>query len=295
MQNNFMTSPPFIALALIFAAMFVLGVINKSHMQSTAIHTIWSWLRCAFFSLAMALILTRCSAKFDNATIAFSVGILIYFAGETLIYWLKIAAINFSEIPLFGKYSNTSSSWLAEKKFLEMKRKIERAGFVKSGSFKKNISDDLYLMLTTFDSRDGKTRINFTFAPHTGMWRAGYYFISISEDKKTFVTVSDCAPSGFVYPKNYIVKRFPLVSNPEKLFRIHMKILARAKKKIASPMPPPLEFLNSFVTEMERANRAAGCLSKPEDEEFDGKFSYDCRCRIWIDMLMLNYFPFLVK
>lgn len=290
-----MTSPAFIALASIFATGFVVGLINSAYIQSTLLWTLLRWLRCVFFSLAIALLLVRFTPLFENLSIAFAAGVLLYFATETFLYWLEIAAINFSDLPMFGKYVKTSSSWRAEKKYINLKKRIENSGFSKSGSFKTSLGDDFSLMLTSFDSRDKKTRLNVAFSPYTGTWRAAYHFISLSEDGKVFMTSSDCTPCGFVWPKNCEVNRFPLASNPMKLFKRHMKILAHSKKKISSTMPPPLEQLNGFISEMERANRAAGNLSDPIDEEFDGKMSYDCRCRTWVDLIKINYFPFLIS
>lgn len=220
-------------------------------------------------------------------------GALSYALAETLIYWLQICAASSSGLPPFGTRRKAESAWSCEPSMIRLKRKIEGLGFKKSGAFIVEFGGGMSAKATIFDSADGRVRLDVTFVPAGGSYIVSSSASSIDSDGARWVTDGNPTPFGLSFPSGWKVARKPLACDPLKLLKIHAARMGKSGKTFVRIAETPDEYAAETARGVERQSARDGLMNAGVEAEESGIFSQEGKTRIWLDMIMTNYFPFL--
>jgi len=277
------------AIIALFAAMMLVGWINSAFLASPSLWIFRRWLRCAFFSLTIAVFLQYFLPD-RSFTVLVCSGALFYFLAETFLYWAQISAINFAEDVFFARYKETENAWSAQKRHILLKERILKSGFKKAGSFKANLVEGVDIFMTVFDSDDSLVRMCVAFLPYGSGSIMSTSLTSRTSDMR-IETDSSPVPFGLAYPKRYSVENRFFASDPLRLLKIHRRRIADA------PLEPvdeqPLRFLNGSLEEIEGENIRRGFINEARDRAEDGYLTSEGKFLFWKDTVRSNYFPFL--
>lgn len=293
-MNDFWKDPIYLTIIVLLSINLAVGVINRRPMPLPILSFFGRWLRCAFFSMVIAILIQSIVPNRPYLLLC-ACGILIYFLAETFLYWIQISLMNSSDLADCRRYVECDNAWRPEKTLIKLKNKIEARGLKKRASFKCSFEEFDLVYATLFESQDSTLRLTIAFVPYADIWRCAVSVSSISADGKILYTESSLIPFGLLYPPNYSVQRIPLLANPIALLNCHLE---RFKTQNFTPVPfsdSPIEFLNGQNFEIEKYNRSIGLLSKRDDPENDAYLTPQGKYLVWLDMIKLNYFPFLIS
>lgn len=277
----------------LLAAFALLGPLSRAFPLRAWLRVARRWARFAFFSLALALAAKEYA--FPNAGFAelAAAGALSYALAETLIYWLQICAASSSGLPPFGTRRKAESAWSCEPSMIRLKRKIEGLGFKKSGAFIVEFGGGMSAKATIFDSADGRVRLDVTFVPAGGSYIVSSSASSVDSDGARWVTDGNPTPFGLSFPSGWKVARKPLACDPLKLLKIHAARMGKSGKTFVRIAETPDEYAAETARGVERQSARDGLMNAGVEAEESGIFTQEGKTRIWLDMIMTNYFPFL--
>ena len=282
------------AIIALFGAMIFVVWLNETIVGSPKLGVLGRWLRCAAFSLAIAAALGYFLPDY-GFWLLLLVGFMAYFLGDSLLAWLNISLINYSDYAPFAPFKEVETSWSAQKGHLALKRKIEALGFKKAGSLKSSPVEGADVMVTVFDSPDKKTRLTVAFLPALKVTFVASAAVSVGEDGEIFYTEANPTPFGLAYPDNYNVERHPMVSNPLRLLKIHERRAAASKKSFTAIEESAGKFINESLEEIRKTGIREGLVNPVEEIEEEGLFTSEGRYGIWKDMLAMAYLPFIIR
>lgn len=281
------------AAAVLFAAFALLGPLSRAFPLRAWLRVARRWARFAFFSVALALAAKRYAFPGAGFAELAAAGALSYALVETLIYWLQICAASSSGLPPFGTRRKVESAWSCEPSMIRLKRKIEGLGFKKSGAFLVEFGNGMSAKTTIFDSADGRTRLDVTFAPAGG----GAYAVSssaysVDSDGARWATDGNPTPFGLSFPDGWKVLRKPLACDPLRLLKIHAARLEKSGKTFVQIPETPDRYASEIAGGVERQSARDGLMNAGAEAEESGIFTQEGKTRIWLDMIATNYFPF---
>ncbi len=280
------------AIIALLCAMIFVGWLATAKSEYPILFVIKRWLRLGFFTVAIAVFLEAVLPEHPLWS-RLAVSALIYIFVESLLYWLQIWIMSYSQYDIFAPYLEIETAWSAQKKHIAMKKEILDRGFVKVGSFKSEPLEGIEIMATYFDSSDRFVRLGVAFVPYAGISLIASNIISKTKDGKYILTEASNSPAGLPYPENYIVSRHPLVGSPLKLIDKHLK---RIKNMQLEPIScTASEMLKSQLAEFKKSAIGGG-FAYPDFSEDDGEtLTSEGKYRIWVDTIFVNYLPFLIK
>lgn len=281
------------AAGALFAAFALLGPLSRAFPLRAWLRVARRWARFAFFSLALALAAKKYAFPDAGFAELAAAGALSYALVETLIYWLQICAASSSGLPPFGTRKKAESAWSCEPSMIRLKRKIEALGFKKSGAFIVEFGGGMSAKTTIFDSADGKTRLDVTFVPIGNSYIVSSSASSVDSDGARWATDGNPTPFGLSFPSGWKVARKPLACDPLKLLKIHAARLEKSGKTFVPISETPDEYAAETAGGMERQSARDGLMNAGSAAEESGIFTQEGKTRIWLDMIMTNYFPFL--
>ena len=279
------------ALVALFGAVLILSALNAHFFASRNLCLLKRWTRCFFFSLAIALILDSLlpERRFEALLVG---GFLLFFLGESLFYWIQLSVFNAAGLPLFAKYEPAENAWLSAKKYVLLKRSIEKLGFKKCAAYKSEI-EGIETFATCFENAEKTVGLSVAFVPYTRkMYLTEFGYYSVLADGSRICTDSSSLPFGLEYPPNWRVERHPCVSSPSKLLKIHMsRLKAREEAAVRLPDTPNI---NAELGEVEMTCRKCG-LTNPPTSSGGGILTPKGKYRLWKDMILVNFLPFFAR
>lgn len=292
MPEGFFENPVNLAIIALFGAMIFIGRFASGGGYCPKLLFLRRWLGVVFYSLSGAACLDFFGVERDFPVLLFCT-VSVYFIVVTAYSWFMICSENFGEtIP--PRFDPVDDAWIDSPKYAELMRRIESAGYKKSGSFMMKIDEELDLAqyATTFDS--GNTRLCITFPFGDGSLMVALAK-TVLADGRVLLTEARNIPNGFDYPENYISENRPFISNPLELLKIHARRLSESGAK---PLPLdslPFDDLNCAVNAEIDASQKSGLTNPVRYWEDDGVFTEDGKFRFWKMSVLMAYFPFLIK
>ncbi len=288
------TDPIVVAIAALMLLNIGLGMANRRAIPSAWLSFIGRWIRCAFFSLAIFVLLRHILPDRHGALLLIG-SVVVYFFALSVLYWIQLSVFNMADFSEGRRYVKCDSAWRPEPPLLKLKRILQERGFSQIGAFKASCDNFDMVYATVFQNVGACVRLVVAFVPYGDIWRCVSSAESILENGKTIYTEASQLPFGLEYPDNYDAKKVVLKSNPLSLLDMHL-----ARLDSAESVPVPFEsgaeeFINGQNLKIEKYNRKLGLINPPDMEEEYGYLSQDGKYRVWVEMVLVNYFPFLLK
>ncbi len=252
------------------------------------------WYRMGLFSLASAVFAQDINLIDRPLHVLVLIFTLAWLMMETAMGWLMVSALSKSNYPLFPAFSANLSGleWPLGKSLLRLKNQIKDAQFVFVQSLKSELGSGIFLRMAVFQHVSAETRLHVYFTPDVG--GAVRYFLSfhsVLPDGKRISTDNLALPFGGFYPETWELDRRPRCQNFLKLKALHEERKAAfGRQQWARFDLNPLDEINQQQRMLERLNLEMGFLNPVSEQEEHGKLSYEGRYRVWVELLLLNYF-----
>jgi hypothetical protein len=250
------------------------------------------WARWAFIALVAAYFL-RMSGVDDRPTWALiAVGGLTWMLVETLYLWMAVAAFSQSSQPLFPQYrvNRDGDEWPASRKGIRLREAVRAAGFTHRLSLVAELSPEVAVRASLFESADRLHRLQVLFLPQpSGALTACLSLATQTESGVRFITDNLFTPFGGFFPEHYHVERRPLSRRLPGLLRRHVQRVTASGEKPAVWETDPLADLNAQQRVLEQVNTELGFLVPRQEREELGKLTREGRYRIWKEIWMLHY------
>lgn len=289
MLEGLFDSPINSAIIALFGAMIFVGRLVACGGYCPKLSFLRRWLGVLFCSFSVAACLEFFGLERDFSVLLFC-GVSLYFLVVSVYSWVVICAENFGEdIP--PRFDPVDDAWIDSPKYADLMRRIESAGYKKSGSFKMKIDQefDLSQFATTFDGENTRLCIIFPFGDGSTMVSSAK---TVLADGTVLLTEARNIPNGFDYPENYAPENHPFVSNPLGLLKIHARRLSESALKPRKLDTAPFDDLNCAVNAEIAASQESGLTNPVRYWGDDGVFTEDGKFRFWKMSLMTAYFPF---
>ena len=273
-----------------FVAMFTVDVVNTRFFMSAKLFILKRWLRLLCFGMAFGAIYIAVLQQHNKAQMLLC-GFLSLIFLETLFYWISICIASIAEKRFPHYFEEIENAWKSDKHSIVIKNKIQESGFKKSASIITKIEGETVSYKTCFDSEDKKIRLSVDFIKYASSWIISSTAYSETSDGRIYYTEASPLPYGLLYPPNFTSKRYPVLENPLVLLKKHK---TRISKEVLSEIKDsPIISLKKYKESAEIENKQYGYVNKnPYAKEY---FTKEGKIQIWKDMILVNYFPFLIS
>lgn len=276
------------------AGVFAMGLaVWSARVASPLVGIVNRWCRWGFLALATAYLLRLWGVDDRPTWVLVATGGLGWLLVESLYVWLAISAFSQSTQPLFPQYqvNKAGDEWPATRRGIRLREEIRKAGFVHRGALRAELTPELVVRTSLFETADRLHRLQVLFIPQPSGSVAVCFSFS-SQDDAGVRTVTDnlFTPFGGFYPEHYRLERCPLTRGFGSLWRRHASRAAAGGGVLQPWDTEVLADLNAQQRILEQLNTELGFLvPKPEREEL-GKLTSQGRYRIWKEIWLLHYF-----
>lgn len=283
--------PSYYILAAILVSLVLMQINQRVASPLLAIADRWlRWLVFAFGAGQMCQQFDWIDRPYWVLVLVF---LLVWFIGETLYYWLAIAALSVSPLPLFPRYAVNSSGeeWPVQPRLLKIRDWLRAQGFRQTQALKAEIGGGIYLRVSVYQDVPATVRVQVTFIPQAnGAISVCFAISSPTTDGSRYLTDNLYIPFAGFFPENWFVERAPWRRSLPRLIARHRARLAAAGAKLVPFTTEPLADLNATQVELDQLNTELGFLHPHHAREDLGKITHEGRFRVWKEYWMLNYF-----
>ncbi len=293
MYEQLDTLKPHTVVLLLLVVWMVLLQVQKN-TPSLILGIAVRWYRWFLFA-SLAAISCRDPALIDRPLpvliILFS---LVWFLLETVFNWLAVKAFSEGDFPLFPNFTANLSGpeWPVDRGLLKLKEQLKALQFTFVQSLKAEIASGLFLRMAVYQDAQNLTRLQVVFIPHpSGSIRSYISITSQAADGQRYVTDNLALPYGGFYPEEWHVERRPRVQKLKTLLAWHQRRLAGiANLQLQAFDLEPVAEVNRQQRQLERLNLDLGFIVPTSDQEELGKITQAGRYRVWVELMLLNYF-----
>lgn len=197
----------------------------NGRLKSRRLAIVNRWLMGIFMSFALASIVQYLEWLSRPLPLLALTFLVLWFVLETFFNWYTIRVINCMGGPIFPKFKEVEKAhpWPNTPAFLRFKRFLSSAGFTQIASLEAPVVPKIKLPSWVFENEDKSVRLQIVIFPKGRGLDANFAFYSRDTDGKRWVSNNVSTAFGGFYPEHWKVKRRPLLKNPEKLYRKHMR------------------------------------------------------------------------
>lgn len=282
---------------LVLMIIYLFSVYVNSRWQTPILMIVNRWINWIMISLIIGY-LTHQIGLLDKPIFLLSGTVFLgWFLIETILIWIKIRILNFSNIPFFPRYTISKEEilWPVQDKYIELREFLRSHEFKEEQSIKASILGIISLYSPVYKDSLGKILLQLIFFPQKdGSVTVFYIIMSITTEGDLYITDNLSLPLGCYTPKNWVKKRKPLWSSLKRLLVHHEQSLKESKKNFVAWESTPLEIINNQQSILEFYNIKEGFLNPSNLHESFGKLTSEGRYCLWKQSLFLKYFGYCI-
>lgn len=215
-----------------------------------------------------------------------------WFLLETFYSWILIGTLNQKRVKIFPSYClSKKDEWPLSKKCIELKEKLDKIGFKKKVFTRAYMSDDFYLRCVFCHSKDSVTRLQILLIPLPMKgFRPTYCATTLLENGESIITENNTLGFWGIFPKEWKIKRYPLINSVESLIKEHEKSIREQKipiKKLKEEIE--IEEVNEMQRKLEVLNVEEGIFHPRNKMAEQGQLTKQGRYKVWKSLWLANY------
>jgi|GEM_PF-4684217 len=282
----------YIILASLAFLIVLITWLNTQYFCSPILWTLRRWIRAAFVSIAIFILLSIFSDK--NPYFIFALALSAYFFGDSLILWKKACEYSNKNIIPFDKFKEVPNAWRSDKKSLLQKIEIEKIGFNKIYSAVSGIDsvccEKEQQYITIFFNEKDNVYLLTSFTKNIASVESFFVFISHDESGRIFATNNSAIPFAFVVPKFAKIKFVPMRRNLCALLKSHNRFLKKHDCKNSIPFDCAESLLQKISDNIYKESISKNIMNNKNSAITHELLTSEGKYHLWKKTFLANYF-----